>query len=284
MFKGKILFLYYPDQFLNIFSEAYVDYFLREAGLAVPSDNIDVLAKRELLLKFKAGDEVMSKWTTYEFNYFLYETWGEPPRASKLPAVLQKYVEARSFPSAESTRGEFISFELVNARGSSGQEGRKRDNAEIDFEEQNRRNKRIGDQGEEVVYRAERRWLEDNGRRDLAQKVELVCRQDAGAGYDLSSFELDGMPKYIEVKATTSRPPAQGGSVRFHFSAGEFEQAKGLSNYYLFVVFDVKSVNPKIWRIRHPANLAPGLLLLQPSAYHAILAAGSPKEVDDNGK
>jgi len=28
MFKGKILFLYYPDQYLNVFSEDYVDHFL----------------------------------------------------------------------------------------------------------------------------------------------------------------------------------------------------------------------------------------------------------------
>src|SRR5208282_3596460 len=51
-------------------------------------------------------------------------------------------------------------------------------------------------------------WLEANGKGDLAQNVEAVCRKDAGAGYDIKSFELDETPKYIEVKATTSKPPA----------------------------------------------------------------------------
>lgn len=94
----------------------------------------------------------------------------------------------------------------------------------------------------------------------------------------MKSFELDGALKYIEVKATTNKPPTQSGGVRFHISAREVEQAQKLPNYYLFIVFDVKSANPKIWSIRDPAKLRPGLLLLQPSAYYATLKAAAPKE------
>jgi hypothetical protein len=74
MFKGKILFLYYPDKYLNIFSEDHIDHFLREIGLAVLNADLDVLAKRELLHAFKSGDEIMSNWTTQEFMCFLYDT------------------------------------------------------------------------------------------------------------------------------------------------------------------------------------------------------------------
>jgi hypothetical protein len=280
MFKGKILSLYYPEKYLNVLSEDHIDHFLRAAELVAPNDDLDVLAKRDLLLAFKAGDEVMSTWTTNEFMYFLYDAWRPLPKSSKVPAVLRKYVDAENFPPADSTRGEFISFELGNAMDSPKQGEQKRGSGEIDFERQNRRNKRIGDQGEDVVYWAERRWLEMNGRRDLAQNVEAICRKNAGAGYDVKSFELDGTVKYIEVKATTSKPPAYSGGVRFHISATEFEQAQKLPNYYLFIVFDVKSANPKIWRIRDPATLTPSLLVLQPSAYHATLTAAAPKEAD----
>ena len=76
--KGKILFLYYPENYLNIFSERYIDDFLKEIPLAVPNDNPDVFKKGELLQTFKSNDEIMSKWTTYEFTDFLYETWGNP--------------------------------------------------------------------------------------------------------------------------------------------------------------------------------------------------------------
>jgi uncharacterized protein DUF3883 len=187
-------------------------------------------------------------------------------------------VDAENFPPAYKTRGEYISFELGNAIDSPKQDEQKRASGEIDFEKQNRRNKRIGDQGEDVVFWTERRWLETNGRHDLAQNVESVCRKDPGAGYDIKSFELDGTLKYIEVKSTTSKPPTQNGGVRFYISAGEFEQAQKLPNYYLFIVFDVKSKNPKIWRVRDPAKLTSDLLLLKPSAYYATLTATAPKK------
>jgi hypothetical protein len=77
-FKGKILFLYYPQKYLNIFSERYIDDFLREIPLAVPNDNPDVFKKGELLQTFKFNDEIMSMWTTYEFTDFLYDIWGNP--------------------------------------------------------------------------------------------------------------------------------------------------------------------------------------------------------------
>jgi hypothetical protein len=191
-------------------------------------------------------------------------------------------MDAEDFPPARSTRGEFISFELGDAIVPPKQGEQKRGSGEIDFEKQNRQNKRIGDQGEDVVYLEERRWLETNGRHHLAQNVEAVCRKDPNAGYDIKSFELDGMLKYIEVKSTISKPPTHNTRVRFYISAGEFEQAQKLPNYYLFIVFDVKSANPKIWRIRDPAKLTPGLLLLQPSTYYATLTAAAPKETDEH--
>ena len=94
MFKGKILFLYYPEKYLNIFSEDYIDHFLGEIPLAVPNDNTDVLEKRELLQTFKTNDEIMSKWTMYEFTNFLYDAWRSPPKPSKIPEALRKYVDA----------------------------------------------------------------------------------------------------------------------------------------------------------------------------------------------
>lgn len=280
MFKGKILFLYYPEKYLNIFSEDHIDHFLREIGLAVPNADLDVLAKRELLHAFKSNDEIMSKWTTLEFMFFLYDAWRPLPKSSKVPEALRKYVDAENFPPARKTRCDYISFDLGGTIDSPKQGEQKRASGEIDFEKQNQRNKRIGDQGEDVVYWDERRRLEINGRHDLAQNVELVCRNDPGAGYDIKSFELDETLKYIEVKATTSKPPTQNGRVRFYISAGEFEQAKILPNYYLFIVFDVKSTNPKIWRIRDLAKLTSGFLLLKPSAYYATLTAAAPNEPD----
>lgn len=103
MFKGKILSLYYPEKYLNIFSEDHIDHFLREIGLAVPDADIDVLAKRELLHTFKSDDEIMSSWTTQEFMRFLYDAWRPNPKQSKVPEALRKYLDVEE---KEPTNGD----------------------------------------------------------------------------------------------------------------------------------------------------------------------------------
>ena len=106
MFKGKILALYHPEKYLNIFSETYVDYFSGEIGLSVPNGGTDVLDKRALLFAFKSNDEIMSKWTMYEYTNFLYEACGSPKKSSKIPEAPRKYVDAENFPPARKTGGD----------------------------------------------------------------------------------------------------------------------------------------------------------------------------------
>lgn len=64
MFKGKILSSYYPKQYLNVFSDKHLDYFLIQLNL----DNQKLIKgsaiyKREALAKYKENDEVMKKWS-----------------------------------------------------------------------------------------------------------------------------------------------------------------------------------------------------------------------------
>ncbi|MBS3999253.1 MAG: DUF3883 domain-containing protein [Desulfobulbaceae bacterium] len=64
-------------------------------------------------------------------------------------------------------------------------------------------NKRIGDLGEIWVFKYEKEFLETHGKKTLAEKVEHVAKNKGdGLGYDILSFDLDGEPKYIEVKTT----------------------------------------------------------------------------------
>ncbi|MDZ7715638.1 MAG: DUF3883 domain-containing protein [Balneolaceae bacterium] len=68
-------------------------------------------------------------------------------------------------------------------------------------------------------------------------------------GYQIKSFYEDGNPKYIEVKSTKAKP----GDANFYLSINELNTAKQLKqNYHLFIVFDVLSVKPKVWRIENP--------------------------------
>jgi hypothetical protein len=77
--------------------------------------------------------------------------------------------------------------------------GRKRDYLSIDA-----RNRALGFAGEEFMTEFERRRLFNAGRADLSKNVDHVAAsQGDGLGYDISSFELDGSPRFIEVKTTS---------------------------------------------------------------------------------
>jgi len=268
MFKGKILFLYFPKRFVNIFSGRLVDHFLGWLRLNEPDSKLDLISKRELLIKFKNADSVMKGWSTFEFHDFLHWAWPPPPREAKVNTLLKDYI--LELPLPENTRPEFISLKPGDAVDSSEKASGKKAKT-TDFEQKNRRNKLIGNQGEDIVFLAEKRMLRENGKPDLAKKVEAICKTNDGAGYDILSFELDGTPKQIEVKSTASRVPVPSSSFGFYLSANEYEQARTLDNFYLYIVFELKTKTPKIWRIKNPASLEPKRLALKPSAYFATL-------------
>ena len=73
MFKGKILSLYFPEKYLNIFSDTHLDAFLVKLGL----DTEELLVskpvyKRHRLVEFKNTDSVMKTWSMDKFSNFLY--------------------------------------------------------------------------------------------------------------------------------------------------------------------------------------------------------------------
>ncbi|MEM6326816.1 MAG: DUF3883 domain-containing protein [Bacteroidota bacterium] len=124
---------------------------------------------------------------------------------------------------------------------------------------------RIGRLGEEHVLAAERTRLSDSGRQDLAGRVEHVALTDVGAGYDILSFELNGSPRYIEVKATRSDRSG------FEITANEIETAAVLGQtYWLYRVSRIESGQPQVVRYSDVAALIEsGRLRLRPVAFRA---------------
>jgi len=65
------------------------------------------------------------------------------------------------------------------------------------------RNRKLGRDGEELVFQFEREKLEQLDRSDLAKKVRWISEDDGdGAGFDILSFDEKGKERLLEVKTT----------------------------------------------------------------------------------
>lgn len=249
MFKGKILSTYYPDRYLNVFSEEHLNYFLKSLDL----DNhktlsSDPVLKRETLLEFKNKDVVMKNWSVDLFSYFLYIVYPKRPIKKNKPIeqdILTDYNEP-DFPS--NPIGSEVTLNLLPFRAPDLTVKNNGKNSKPDYEKINRLNKKLGDRGEKVVKDFEVARLEKLGKFDLALKVDRVSLKSDSLGYDILSFDEDEKERYIEVKATS----AKVGDTNFFLSINELNTAKEKDNYYVYVVYDILSKEPKIWIINNP--------------------------------
>lgn len=269
MFKGKILFLYHPDKFLSVFSDKHLNWFLKKFGKFDESiENLDEVDKRELLMQIKNTDEVMKSWSTYEFTDFLYGNIGGPNK-KKTPKELKPYIDfEEDYPKLSDTKPESIQLEILPEQLKTEKKVFERGSRAIDFENQNKRNRKLGEHGESVVLKFEKDFLIKNNRPDLAEKIRQISKEDVSAGYDILSYEVNGKEKYIEVKSTNSSP---SGSASFLISTNEYTKAREIENYYIYVVFDARSFNPKVWPIKNPISLEGKGLSLSPTSFRVIL-------------
>ena len=154
MFKGKILSLYFPDEFLNIFSLQYLKYFLHKLGLNYGSNS--ELELQKILLDYKNNNEIMKGWNVYKFSKFLYYSLESPKQNIKLPTKL-KNAQFPDFPDINKLKchsynldlQKFISYEKIQK---DDKKSKKKDYEKVD-----KYKKRIGDIGEFIVFELEKK-------------------------------------------------------------------------------------------------------------------------------
>jgi hypothetical protein len=93
----------------------------------------------------------------------------------------------------------------------------------IDYEERDRKSRKLGMIGEDLALAYERAELIKAGRQALAERVEMVCRTIGDSvGFDIRSFDKNTCEEiHIEVK-TTSGPL----TTPFFMSAAEVDYAR----------------------------------------------------------
>lgn len=169
-------------------------------------------------------------------------------RAAGLEVQLQAPSSVLTTAGATVAPARRIDLEIIETSGVTGL-GRRRLSA-TELEELLRQARMNGLLGEQIVLEDERRRLRTARRSDLASQVEWVSQDDVGAGYDVGSFEADGTPRFIEVKATS------GTSKRFLISRNEWRTAeRQRAAYWIYLVTSVSS-SPAIHRYQDPVDMA----------------------------
>lgn len=128
--------------------------------------------------------------------------------------------------------------------------------------------KEIGELGEKYVIEYEQRRLKSIGRPDLAENIEQVSLTNVGAGYDVKSFEKNGIERFIEVKTTT------GEGSQFQLTFNEYKVAQeNKERYWIYFVRINENTIPEVEAIQDPAKRKEeGSLLFRPSSYWVTIA------------
>jgi len=267
MFKGKILSTYFPDIYLNVFSQSHLEHFLDKLEIHYNESN-DVVDKRMLLMDFKSNDEIMKEWNNFLFMKFLYYSYSKPTAAKFVPKVLNEYSDSKDeYPKMKNVKPENIDLTIIPKISKSPSRTRKF-KGKTDFERENRIKHNLGKRGELIVMKLEEEFLLNKNLKNLADKIEHVSLENDSLGYDIISFDENGKKKFIEVKATTNSPSL---NVNFIISSNQLKVAKDTENYYFYIVFDAKSVNPKVWELKNPIEYKEKGLTLTPINYRVII-------------
>lgn len=106
----------------------------------------------------------------------------------------------------------------------------------IDWAARDARNRRIGLEGEKLIFQMEIDRLTAAGQKNLAAQVKHISLVNSAAGYDIASFAPDGALKRIEVK-TTQGPI----SAPFFISINEvLASREDPLSYWIYRVFSFK--------------------------------------------
>lgn len=79
MFKGKILSLYFPQRYLNIFSKEHLIHFLNKLSI-IHDEREDTIELSEKLIRYKNNNSLYTNMSAIEFGHELYKKYDEPSK------------------------------------------------------------------------------------------------------------------------------------------------------------------------------------------------------------
>jgi Protein NO VEIN, C-terminal len=124
------------------------------------------------------------------------------------------------------------------------------------------RNRKLGQDGEELVFHHEQQRLQKLDRPDLARKIRWISKElGDGAGYDILSFDASGKERLLEVKTTVGADVTP-----FYITRNELSLASERPDAFrLCRVFDFSN-HPRMFELAPPLEK---LVHLSPLNYEA---------------
>jgi len=246
---------------------AWTRYFLTdsEGNLILNNDTIKEASKIVKVFNDLYKEKKIPLWNTKRYKDLLYSE-------KSLESFFKKkeYVDIKdAFPDISKIKADFIDLKIDQKKIKKIKRAQRAYPKIVDFERENARRKKIGDLGEEIVLKKEQELLKNKRRLNLSNQVKQISKVDISAGYDILSYELSGKEKYIEVKSTASLPRE---TFTFIITINEYEKAKKLKNYYLYIVFGTLLKNPKIWRLKNPFIIEGRGLFVTPASFRVIIS------------
>jgi hypothetical protein len=135
----------------------------------------------------------------------------------------------------------------------------------IDFAEKDAANRKLAKLGEEFVFNVERHRLREEGRDDLASRVQWVSQTIGdGLGFDILSFdEANESERMLEVKAT-----GLGKFFPFYVTSNEVRCSDDIPDqFHLFRVFNLGK-EPQIYILHGSLKI---LCQLEPVLFRAVI-------------
>jgi len=162
-------------------------------------------------------------------------------------------------------QGEVILIETTRPEGSNKPINKRQSvkGKKTDFLKKSKRDAAIGIRGEELVVLHEKNYLSGLGLTELANKVKWVAQEADGYGYDVLSFDEDGLEKYIEVKTTTIANDKHP----FDISANEVKTSETFKDqYWIYRIYNLEGNEPMFYKTN---GSIPEQFELVPTSYKA---------------
>lgn len=90
IFKGKLLCIYYPGKYLNVYSIEHVHFFMDKLGILYDS-NDSIMNLLQIMIQWKNDNQIIKNWSNHEFSKFLYRVIGVPSKVEKNKKQISKH-------------------------------------------------------------------------------------------------------------------------------------------------------------------------------------------------